>query len=286
MILDLALGAQRLSINPALGGAVLGWRLGDTDLLRPTPVGTADVLQTASFALVPYANRIACGRFGFGGRMAVLAPNMGDHPHPLHGDGWRGAWQVETAGTGHAEMVFAPTASAWPWRYSARQAIRLEREALVMTLSVTNRDDAPGPFGVGFHPYFPNAGEARLTADVGGVWLADAEVLPERWVAGSPLADWPHGAAVQGPELIDHCHTSWSGRARIDLGRERPSLLLTASEALRCLHIYAPPGEDFFCVEPVSHAPNAVNMAEPAAHGVRVLGPGETLAAEMRLQIM
>lgn len=286
MTLDLALGSQRLTLDPARGGAVLRWRLGDTDLLRPTPTGADDVLATACFPLVPYANRIAGGRFSFGGRTASLAPNMAGQRHPLHGDGWRGAWTVEARNADHAELVFVPGDSAWPWRYAARQTVRLEREALVMALSVTNLDVAPGPFGLGFHPYFPNAREARLTADVGGVWLADAEILPERWVAGSPLADWPAGAAVQGRALIDHCHTGWARAARIDLGPGRPTLGLTASEALGCLHVYAPPGEDFFCVEPVSHAPNAVNMADPAAHGVRVLSPGETLAVEMRLQVM
>jgi aldose 1-epimerase len=286
MTLDLAMGSQRLTLDPALGGAVLRWRLGDTHLLRPTSTGAGDVLEAASFPLVPYANRIAGGRFGFGGRTAHLPPNMAGQRHPLHGDGWRGDWTVEAVGADHAELVFAPATSAWPWRYAARQAVRLEAGALVMSLAVTNLDDAPGPFGLGFHPYFPCAGQARLTADVGGVWLADAEVLPERWVAGSPLADWPAGAAVRGRALIDHCHTGWTGEARIDLGPGQPSLRLTASEALGCLHIYAPPDQDFFCVEPVSHVPNGVNMDEPTAHGVRVLAAGETLAAEVRLQIL
>lgn len=286
MTLTLALGSQRLFLDPARGGAVLGWRFGDMDLLRPTPAGSTDVLQTAAFPLTPYANRIADGRFEFGGRTAQLAPNLPGHRHPLHGDGWRAAWMLESRGAAHAELVFAPRESAWPWRYAARQTIRLERDALVMTLAVTNRDDAAGPFGLGFHPYFPHADEARLTADVAGVWLTDTDLSPQRWVAGSPLADWPAGAAVRRGEPIDNCHTGWKGAARIDLGPGRVSLALTASEALGCLHVYAPLDQDFFCVEPVSHVPNALNMPDPQGQGMRVLEPGETLAAEMRLQIM
>jgi aldose 1-epimerase len=283
---ELAEGDLRLSVDPALGGSVRTFRLGDVDLLRPTPGEAADVLATASFPLAPYANRIAHGRFAFGGRTAQLAPNLAGQPHPLHGDGWRGAWTVERADARSAALAFAPEASAWPWRYGARQAFELAADALAVTLCVENLDDAPGLFGLGFHPYFPHSGEARLTARTSGVWLPDAELLPARWAAGQPLGAWAEGAAPRGRELIDHCHTGWDGEARIDLGAGRPSLRLTASPELAWLHIYAPPDQDFFCVEPVSHAPNAFNMADPQANGVRILAPGERLEVWMRLQLM
>jgi len=54
---------------------------------------------------------------------------------------------------------------------------------------------------------------------------------------------------------------------------------------MRWLHIYAPPGEDFFCVEPVSHRPDALNAADPAAEGVRVLAPGKSHSIAMTLEV-
>jgi len=279
-------GELQVALAPDLGGAVLSFTCAGQDVLRPTPGGVTDVLQTACFPLVPYANRIAEGRFRFGGRTATLARNMAGQAHPLHGDGWRGAWAVEASGADFATLMFEPARPEWPWRYRARQAFRLTAQGLTVELEVTNLDDAPGPFGLGFHPYFPNAGEAQLTAETTGVWMPDAQLLPSRHVAGQPLADWRAGAAVRSDRLIDHCHTGWDGVTRIDLGPGRPSLRLTASTDLSWLHIYAPPEEDFFCVEPVSHAPNAVNMADPPAQGVHVLRPDETLRAWMRLDKM
>ena len=43
--------------------------------------------------------------------------------------------------------------------------------------------------------------------------------------------------------------------------------------------IYVPPGQDFFCVEPVSHVNDGFNMLERGVEGtgVRVLAPGQTL---------
>ncbi len=149
----------------------------------------------------------------------------------------------------------------------ARQTVRLDPAGLSLALEVTNLDAEPGPFGIGFHPYFPDAADARLTAAVTGAWMVDADLIPTRWAPGAPFADWGTGAAVRGAELIDHCHTGWDGEATIARGPGRPKLRVTASPNLAHLHIYAPPQEDFFCIEPVSHAPNALNMADPALRG-------------------
>ncbi len=277
-------GDLRLSLAPDLGGSILSFSKGAADILRPAPEGAADALATACFPLVPYANRIAHGGFVFGGRTARLERNMAGQAHPLHGDGWRGAWRVEAREGTSAILAFDPKHSGWPWAYAARQTARLTPSGLALELEVTNLDAAPGPFGIGFHPYFPQSSQARLTASVDGVWLVDDELLPTRWTA-APLVDWSAGAAVRGDELIDHCHTNWSGEARIDYGAGRPGLRLSASPELAHLHVYAPPGEDFFCVEPVSHPPNALNRADPQAEGVRVLQPGESLRGWVRLDI-
>ena len=278
-------GALELEMAAGLGGSILAFRKGSEDLLRPTPSGPTDVLETACFPLVPYANRIRDGRFSFGGRTARLERNLAGQIHPLHGDGWRGAWRVEAVDASSAILSFDAKGSKWPWSYTARQTLQLTPSSLTVELNVTNADTAPGPFGIGFHPYFPRSSEARLTASVAGVWMVDEELLPTRWAPGAPLADWSHGAPIRGADLIDHCHTGWAGEARIDYGPGGSSLRLTASPQLRYLHIYAPPQEDFFCVEPVSHAPDALNAAEPETLGVRILRPGESRAGWMRLEV-
>lgn len=276
-------GGLRLTFDPELGGAITSLAHDGRNLLRPTPDDATEVLETACFPLVPYANRIAGGRFSFGGRTAALSRNMAGQTHPLHGDGWRGAWQVEAKGADVAAQVFEPTASEWPWRYRARQTFRLRPDDLTIALEVTNLDDTPGPFGVGVHPYFPHSATARLTARTRGFWRASADLLPTEHVVAAP---WAEGPMVRGEHLVDHCHTGWSGPARIDLGPGRPSLELSASPSLGWLHVFAPPGEAFFCVEPVSHAPNALNMSDPVANGVSVLEPGQSLSAGVRLKIM
>jgi aldose 1-epimerase len=276
-------GGLRLTFEPALGGAITSLTHDGDDLLRPTREGATDVLETACFPMVPYANRIAGGRFTFGARTAALSRNMAGQAHPLHGDGWRGAWRIEARGEDFVTLIFEPLATEWPWRYRARQTFRLRPDSLTVELEVTNRDDAPGPFGLGFHPYFPHSGTARLTAQTTGVWRSSADLLPTELVAAAP---WAQGAPVRTERLVDHCHTGWTGPARIDLGPSRLSLELTASAELGWLHVFSPPDQDFFCVEAVSHAPNALNMPDAEAQGIHALPPGETFSAWMRLDLM
>ena len=92
-----------LELLPNLGGAIGALRHEGRDVLRPAPKGTLDVLATSCFPLVPYANRIANGRFEFDGQTHRLPLNFGDHPHSLHGLGWQAEWTVTEAGAALAE---------------------------------------------------------------------------------------------------------------------------------------------------------------------------------------
>jgi aldose 1-epimerase len=47
---------------------------------------------------------------------------------------------------------------------------------------------------------------------------------------------------------------------------------------VRVVHRYAPPGETFLCVEPVSHLPNVLDQG----FAIDTLDPGEALALTMR----
>ncbi len=273
-------------LAPEIGGAIAALSVGGRDVLRPAPLGSTDVLQMACFPLAPFANRIAGGRFSFGGREVRLAPNMGDHPHPLHGQAWLEAWTPEAQGADHATLRFGYPGGDWPWAYDAVQSFKLAGGGLTAQLTVTNRADEPAPIGLGFHPYFPNKAGARLTADLAGVWLADALCVPTRHVDGLPLGDWRAGGALERGELVDHCHTGWNGRAEIGWPGQGVRLELTASPPMRWLHIYAPPWEDFFCVEPVSHRPDALNAPDPVAEGVRLLAPGEACSLSMALEVV
>ncbi|HEX7761066.1 MAG TPA: aldose 1-epimerase [Caulobacteraceae bacterium] len=274
-------GAASTEIAPELGGAVMRLQIASHDILRPAPAGATDVLQSGCFALAPYCNRIRDGRFAFQGEAVRLAPNMGDHPHPLHGDGWRSAWAVDTLGEAAASLTVDHAPGEWPWAWRARQAFTLRDDGLRIDLELTNTDRRSMPAGLGLHPYFPAPPGTSLRAEVDGVWMSDGEALPTTHHRGSWGPDWRQGAPTAADRLIDHCYTGWAGRAELS-GPDGVTTLITASPACRWAHVYSPPGAGFVCVEPVTHMPDPFNHPDS---GLAILAPGESLSMWMDITV-
>lgn len=276
----LTAGSWQAELLPALGGAVGALRHRNVDVLRPTPAGTSDPLGTASFPLVPYANRIADGRFEFEGQAITLPRNFGDHPHSLHGVGWQRQWSVRRQSEAEALLGLAhPGDADWPWPFDAEQHFALHDTGLSVTLTLRNVGEVAMPAGLGFHPYFPASAETRLQAQVEGAWLSDDTQLPTQRVGAGHFGGWSIGDGVARPALVDHCHDGWDGEARIDQGTY---IVRLKASGTRWLHLYMPPGKAFFCAEPVSHLPDAVNHP---GNGMAVLAPGEALTIEMRIEV-
>ena len=283
--LTLAAGDWRVEVRPELGGAITALTHAGAPVLRPTPAGTEEVLETGCFPLVPYANRIAGGAFTFAGREVRLPVLPRFAPHALHGDGWLKPWTVEALTPTRLTLGFAWAGDpeGWPWRYRAVQTLQLDADGLTVDLALTNDDATDMPGGVGLHPYFVRPDDARLTLAASGVWRTDATLIPEALVAPGEVVDFAGSVALAGLPLVDHAYEGWSGEARL-AGGER-TVVLQADPGARRAQVYAPPGEAFVCVEPVSHRPDAVNAPAGEATGLRVLAPGETMSLRMRLSL-
>ena len=167
----IASGDYEVGLDPADGGGVIFLRHRGVDVLRPAPQVRAGPLDLSCFALVPYANRIAHGRFVWDAREVLIAPNMKGDASPMHGDGWLSAWSVAQVADDRIVLELRHAAGAWPWSYLARQTIHADPRGVSFELELTNLSAEAMPAGLGYHPYFPARADARLRADVRGVWL-------------------------------------------------------------------------------------------------------------------
>ena len=119
---------SRVTLDAAHGGGVREFSWRGLDIFRPAvPGAEGDPFSLGCFPLVPYANRIADGRFAFAGRDIQLQRNWDRDPHPLHGQGWRSAWTIEQTSAAGATMEFFGGGDDWPWRYRAVQGFALPR---------------------------------------------------------------------------------------------------------------------------------------------------------------
>lgn len=267
--------ALRLTIAARQGGAIreLKWR--GEDLLRPAPAdATDDPFQMACFPMVPFVNRIARGQFKFNGHTVRLRPNWSEDPHPLHGQGWRADWTVAAASAAAATLRFEGGGDEWPWRYQCEQRFELAHGALRIELSIQNMSGTPMPAMLGLHPYFPDAARAELRARLPRVWRTDGDALPLEETPTPPEWRFDPARAVRTVSL-DHCLSGWDGVAALSW----PDRVVTVrAKCCNHLHLYAPAGRDFFCVEPQSAAPGALGRGEAT-----VVSPGERFAIEVRL---
>lgn len=280
MLERLRLHNERLlaEIVPQAGGGLarLDWLAGPAPapLLRALPAEAQGVplpSQLACFPLVPWSNRLAPQGFEFGGRRHVPAPNREGEPCPIHGDGWQQAWRVESRSPAAALLRLVRHEAA-PFAYEATLRYALEDDALVVELAVRNAGHCALPFGLGLHPWLPDPQGARLQACATAAWLSGADKLPSR---RSPLP--PHwNFSDPGPlpaDGVDNAFEGWDGAARIDWPAR--GLGLTIEADMDYFILYAPPGRDFFCFEPVDHPINAHNL--PGYPGLCILAPGASL---------
>jgi len=276
-MIELVTANSTLTVAPELGGSVLGLSLNGVPVLRDGRSAT-HVLETAGFPLFPFAGRIDQGRFTFEGTQVHLAANFPPEPHAIHGACWQKPWQIETHNSTSLSLAREHDGQDWPWRYRSRQHFALSQTTLTLSLSLTNLSDRAMPAGFGWHPYFPAHG-ATLEAQAGDIWAPDLS-------SPTPDKDLSGPRAIEAL-TIDHAYR-WPARtASLELGAHGPSVILSASDIFEHLVVFTPPGEDYFCVEPLSHAPNAVNLdLPPSVTGLRRLDPGETVTGTITLALV
>lgn len=293
--LALRWGEFHLALQPDAGGSVaaFGWR--GHSLLRsspPMPPGEpVEPLALAGFPLMPFASRITGNRFSWpegeagatGRDVAVrqvrLTPNLRAEPFAIHGQSWRHPWRAEQTPSGGYRLSYEHQPDSWPWRYRAEQSFLPTATGLDLRLRLINTDRRIMPGGIGWHPYF-HRGDARLSVTVTGRIRGAGDPAGPRRI--------PHAAldSARVAQLhLDHGFFGWDGVAEVVWPGTGLRLRLTAEEPLSFLILYTPPGTDYFCVEPVSHLPDAANWQDGLPNGWRAVAPGEALDATIRLRL-
>lgn len=275
---ELRAGALRLALRPDLGGSIAGLWHGGIPVMRSTePAALDGARSSSSFPMLPYSNRLGHRRFSWLGREYTTQANFNDSPHSLHGVAWLRAWTVASSGEREAVLRYEHQPDEhWPFAFIVRQHFSLAPDRLEVRLVFTNTDPLVQPVGLGWHPYFPKRERSRLDIEVSSRWERDPALLPTHTIAQPGL----HAAVAELD--VDHCYSGWNGTAQIR--DEMFSLQLSAS-SLPHLVVYTPPEKDYFCVEPVSHVNNAIQMDDPATHGLLALPPGETTEVTMTLTV-
>lgn len=286
-------GTLSATFVPELGMICPSLRLGERELLAKVR-GLEDYAaqgKTMGIPLLyPWANRLAHSRYLVAGRETELPNDPGlitrdPHELPLHGVlPSRMQWTAELAPGGARLEAWLhwgeePLIGVFPFRHDVRLEAELSNHALTVTTTVTAAAEDPVPVSFGFHPYLRLPGERsecrvslpaafRLTLDEWGIPTGGRAPLEPREFA---LLDtsWDAGLALEDPR----CRFSVTGPD----GARSVELL----EGFSFGQIFAPPGSEFICFEPMTAPANALISGD----GLPVLNPGEAHRARFRITV-
>ena len=288
-LIHLASSPLELVLAPSVGGSIAGFYYvggdGKLSIFRGIDDITDNVLDMASFPLVPYCNRIRNGRFTFRGREVTLSENMKNDPSPLHGHGWLAPWQPLDVTPSGCELLFHHAPGEWPWAYEARQRFDLDPQGFTVRLVCRNLSSDPMPCGLGQHPYFPCTSQTVIDTEVTHAWTIDDKVLPVEQVPATGRYDL-RDRKVCGQDL-DNGFGGWGQTCRI-YSPGSPRRIEFSSPDARFFQLYSPLEGGLFVAEPVSHANAALNEPEErwAELGLRVLDSGEEMSLTVRFDVI
>ncbi|VEB95826.1 Aldose 1-epimerase [Cedecea lapagei] len=273
------------------GGAIEGlWWQNEGQLiplLRPGKQSGIAV-ESSCFPLVPFGNRVSGNAFTFAGKDYRLQPNVAWDSHYLHGDGWLTLWQPLEEEPGWLVLEYQHLEG--PYRYAVQQTFHLSGDSLTVSLTVVNNGKEPLPFGLGWHPYFPLTAQTSIQARATGYWLER-----EQWLAGEFQPQLPKSLDFNQPnELprrwVNNAFSGWDGQAKIAYPQEGVALSMETDPPAPCYFIFVSDPQfdegydfDFFCLEPMSHAPD--DHHRPGGGLLTTLKQGETLGQNMRISV-
>lgn len=298
----------RAEVVPRIGAQIhsLRWTVGDKeyDILASAPDLATLGEQPMYFGnplLFPFPNRVAGGRFTFGGKTYQLPITETERGHSLHGLVYDKAWKAAAAGADDKGAWVQCTFStddcpdileAYPFPFHLDYTVRLREGRLETRFTVTNRGTEEMPMGFGMHPWFPlplapdgSREQCRVQAPVSKVWELD-DLLPTGRMSDPPPERDIQTERILGDLFFDDVYTGvteegWWEATYFDPAAQI-EVAVASDGAMREFVLYTAPDRPVICLEPYSCTTNAANLqAQGIDAGLVVLSPGSQWSTEV-----
>ena len=218
--------------------------------------------------LHPWANRIDGSRYSVAGKVVELDLNSPlvhteDNGLPIHGLASACPyWEVvgrDTDGL-HARLDYGAhedLLAGFPFPHTLEIEISLDPDALHHTTRLTATTDQPVPVSFGYHPYLTLPGVARedflVTFPVRRQMLLDDRGIP---TGTDEVANIPPGAL--GDRTYDDGFSELREPVEFGLEGGGRRIGVRFDEGYPYAQVWAPPGEQFICYEPMTAPTNAL----------------------------
>ena len=253
--------------------------------------------------LFPFPNRIAGASFQFRGQDYELTPAKPGDPNAIHGFCAKTAWRDFTkvdessvAATFRISRDASDRLGEWPGDLELRMTFTLADTSLRISALVTNVDDKPVPFGLGYHPYFSSLGntsvdELTVECRASNYWVLNDSIPTGEVRPVSGDTDL-RSATILGARHLDDILTGLRPFVPDSDGlMERATMTGSAIKlGVRCdgsfrdLVAFTPANREAFALEPYTCPTDAVHLTERGLDvGWRVLDSGESWRGTVEL---
>ncbi|HSO53451.1 MAG TPA: aldose 1-epimerase [Actinomycetes bacterium] len=263
----------------ALPGGVAGYRGGNV---------------TGLPLLAPWANRLPGWRYRAAGAEVDLdGLDLHTDPGglPIHGTlTAHGDWRLErlAAEDGSAVLqasldygAFPELLAAFPFPHRLTVTLTVREATLAVAITLEATGQRPVPVAFGWHPYLRLPGAPRAA------WrllLPDRvhRDLDDRGLPTGKTADEPAEADPVGDRTYDDLYALGQGPAARHLGLEAAGrrLLVGYGQGYGHAQVFAPPGADFVCLEPMTGPTAAL-----AVGTTPLVDPGGSFTAEFTVRV-
>jgi galactose mutarotase-like enzyme len=240
--------------------------------------------------LYPWANRLAGFQYDIAGKHVTIDPDsprvkLDEHGIPIHGlltasPHWKARTENASLSArlefgAHPELL-----EAFPFPHSLEMEVRLSRGRLHLTTRVIADQDSPVPISFGFHPYLalPNVPRPdwQIELPVKRHLILDDHSIP---TGETEPADPTPGPV--GERTFDDGYADLTGEPFVLQGGAH-RIEVSFDSGYGYAQVFAPPGQDLICFEPMTAATNALVAGGP---GLQILEPGEREEASFSIGV-
>jgi galactose mutarotase-like enzyme len=237
--------------------------------------------------LAPWANRLEGRRYRAAGAdvdLDGLALSTDDNGLPIHGTMIAAeGWKVVDRDGGHLRARFAygerpDLLAAFPFPHLLEIDARVDGHALRIETTLRPTADRPVPIAFGWHPYLRlpsgrrSSWQLRLPArehlELDGRGIPTGASKPE-------AAEW----TAIGDRAFDDLYALDDDRD-LGLGSGDRHLTVRFEAGYRYAQVYAPPGAEFVCLEPMTAPTNAL-----ADGSCALVAPGDSFTATFSIEV-
>jgi aldose 1-epimerase len=287
-----------VTVVPSYGNNAVEMKVNGKNIFWFPATNLADLNKKPVFAanpfLAPWANRLDHDGFYANGKHYSLDPNVKNyrtdaHKQPIHGlIAYAKEWKVvdvkaddkKAEVTSRLEFFKYPDYMAqFPFAHIIDMTYRLQDGVLEVATSIENHAVEPMPVSVGYHPYFKihdvPRDQWKVRVPARDHMILSPQLVPTGETKPAQLANPMSLSGTQLDDVFTGLVRGESGRAEFSVEGAKEKISVLYGPKYPVAVVYAPPGRDFICFEPMSGPTNAFNLHHAGKYkDLQTIAPG------------